>query len=125
FEGMDMFIAAPEVAVEHAVYEGVQQGGIKGADDLDALTKRIYSRYSIWPEKHDELKMQWMNISLMYEDPFYDINYVYGALLALNFYEMYLHDRERFVPRYLVLMRNGFDVSLKILLIMFLDLDLE
>ena len=123
-KGMAMFYVAPEVVFEHAVYEGVKKGTITGADDLDALSQRIYSRYSA-SEKTEELKTRWMTITLMYEDPFYDINYIYGALLALNFYEMYLRDRERFVPRYLALMRNGFDAPPKILLKRFLDLDLD
>ena len=124
-KGTAVFYVAPEVAVEHAVYEGVKQGNIRNAEDLDALTKRIYSRYSIWPEKHDELKAQWMNIGLMYEDPFYDINYVYGALLALKFYGMYKQDREHFVPRYIALMRNGFDAPPEVLLKRFLNIDLH
>ncbi len=124
-KGTEMFSVAPEVAVEHSVYDGVKQGTIKGADDLDALTKRIYSRYSIWPEKHDELKATWMNIGLMYEDPFYDINYVYGALLALKFYEMYTRDPEYFVPRYIALMKNGFDAPPAVLLKRFLNIDLD
>jgi len=119
-----MFVVAPEVAVEHAIYDGISKSVIKGADDLDALTQREYSRYSA-SEKSDELKTQWMTITLMYEDPFYDINYVYGALLALNFYDMYSRDPERFVPRYLALMKNGFDAPPKILLKRFLDLDLN
>jgi oligoendopeptidase F len=123
-KGTEMFIVAPEVAVEHAVYDGVQKGTIKRADDLDALTKRIYSRYSIWPAKHDELKGTWMNISLMYEDPFYDVNYVYGALVALKFYEMYKRDPQYFVPRYIALMKNGFDAPPEILLKRFLGFDL-
>jgi oligoendopeptidase F len=124
-KGTAMFSVAPEVAVEHAVYDGVKQGTIKGADDLDALTKRIYSRYSIWPEKHDELKAAWMNIGLMYEDPFYDINYVYGAMLALKFYEIYTRDPQHFVPRYRALMRNGYDAPPEVLLKRFMDIDLH
>ena len=124
-KGTAMFYVAPEVALEHAVYDGVKKGTIKGADDLDSLTKRIYSRYSIWPEKHDELKSQWMGISLMYEDPFYDINYVYGALLALKYYELYQKDPKQFVPRYIALMQNGFDAPPAVLLKRFLDLDLH
>ena len=123
-KGLEMFRVAPEVVVEHAVYEGVKIGTIKGAADLDALTQRTYSRYSA-SEHSDELKTQWMTITLMYEDPFYDINYVYGALLALNFYEMYSRDPERFVPRYLALMKNGFDAPPAVLLERFLDLDLH
>ena len=124
-KGTVIFVAAPEVEVEHAVYEGVDKGTIKSADDLDALTKRIYTRYSIWAEKHDELKMQWANISLMYEDPFYDVNYVYGALLALNFYELYRRDPKFFVPNYIALMRNGFDAPPEVLLKRFLKIDLH
>ena len=123
-KGLEMFRVAPEVVVEHAVYEGVRNGTIKGADDLDALTQRAYSRNSA-SDKSDELKTQWMTITLMYEDPFYDINYVFGALLALNFYEMYSRDPERFVPRYLALMKNGFDAPPAVLLQRFLDLDLH
>ena len=124
-KGTVMFVAAPEVELEHAVYEGVDKGTIKTADDLDALTRRIYTRYSIWAEKHDELKMQWMNIGLMYEDPFYDVNYVYGALLALNFYELYRRDPKSFVPNYIALMRNGFDAPPEVLLKRFLKIDLH
>ena len=120
-----MFVVAPEVAVEHAVYDKVTGGTIKGADDLDALTKQIYSRYSIWPERHDQLKMQWMEISLMYEDAFYDINYVYGVVLALKFYEMYTRDPQHFVPRYIDLMQNGFDAPPATLLKRFLNIDLN
>ena len=124
-KGTAMFYVAPEVALEHAVYDGIKQGDVKGADDLDILTKRIYSRYSIWAEKHDELKATWMDVGLMYEDPFYDINYVYGALLALKFYEMYRRDPKDFVPRYIALMRNGFDAPPATLLKRFLDIDLH
>jgi oligoendopeptidase F len=61
----------------------------------------------------------------MYEDPFYDINYVYGALLALKFYEMYTRDPEHFGPRYIALMQNGFDAPPEVLLKRFLDIDLR
>jgi oligoendopeptidase F len=124
-KGTVMFVAAPEVAIEHAVYEGVETGAIKSADDLDALTKKIYTRYSIWAEKHDELKGEWMNVPLMYEDPFYDVNYVYGALVALNFYDLYRRDPKFFVPNYVALMRNGFDAPPEALLKRFLKIDLN
>jgi oligoendopeptidase F len=123
-KGTAMFVVAPEVAFEHAVYQGVKDGNIKGADDLDTLSQRMFARYSA-AEKSGELKTQWMTITLMYEDPFYDVNYIYGALLALNFYEMYLGDPERFVPRYIALMRNGFDATPAVLLKRFLNLDLN
>jgi oligoendopeptidase F len=66
-----------------------------------------------------------MNIPLMYEDPFYDINYVYGAMLALKYYEMYLQAADKFLPRYIALMSNGFDAPPAILLKRFLDIGLN
>lgn len=122
-KGTALFTVAPEVALEHAVYDGVVSGSVKGADDLDGLTKRIYSRYSIWPARHDELKGTWMDVSLMYEDPFYDVNYVYGAILALKYYEMLARDPADFSRRYSALLRNGFDAPPASLLKRFLDLD--
>lgn len=121
-KGMIMFRVAPEVVLEHAVYEGVRNGTIKAADDLDALSERVFARYS--SEQPDVLKTRWMSISLMYEDPFYDVNYVYGALLALKFYSMYQVDPEHFVPRYIALMKNGFDAPPGVLLKRYLDFDL-
>lgn len=120
-----MFSVAQEEAIELAVYDGVEQGKIETADDLDALTKQIGSRYSIWAAKHDELKMQWITSSLFYEDPLYDINYVYGALLALKYYEMYTRDPKQFVPRYIALMKNGFEAPPAVLLKRYLDIELR
>jgi oligoendopeptidase F len=61
----------------------------------------------------------------MYEDPFYYINYIYGGLLALKFYELYTRDPKQFIPRYLALMSNGFDAPPTALLKRFLDIDLN
>jgi oligoendopeptidase F len=123
-KGLEMFRVAPEVVLEHAVYEGVRDGKIKTAGDLDALSQHTYARY--WAtENNDQFKSEWMRVTLMYEDPFYDINYVYGSLLALNFYALYLRDPVHFVPRYIALMKNGFDAAPSILLKRFLDLDLN
>jgi oligoendopeptidase F len=55
----------------------------------------------------------------------YDINYVYGSLLALKYYELYTRDPKSFLPRYLGLMRNGFDAPPAVLLKRYLDIDLR
>ncbi len=124
-KGMTMFSVAQEEAIELAIYDAVKQGKIETADDLDALTKEISNQYSIWPAKHDELKMQWITSTLFYEDPLYDINYVYGALLALKYYEMYTRNPKHFVPRYIALMKNGFDAPPVNLLMRYLDINLR
>jgi oligoendopeptidase F len=123
-KGTAMFLVAPEVVLEHAVYEGVKSGKIKTADDLDALSQKVFARF--WgTERRDEFKSRWMTTTLMYDDPFYDANYVYGSLLALKFYSMYSQDPEHFAQRYIALMKNGFDAPPHVLLKRFLDVDLR
>jgi oligoendopeptidase F len=61
----------------------------------------------------------------MYEDPLYDVNYVYGGLLALKYYELYTTRHDWFVPRYMALLKNGFNQSPAELLHQFLDIDLS
>jgi oligoendopeptidase F len=124
-KGTVMFVAGPEAELEQAIYAGEKTGTVNGADDLDALTRRIYSQYSIWPDRHEELKGQWMMIPLMYEDPFYDINYVYAGLLGLTYLNLYQSDPKLFVPRYVAMLKNGFDAPAAELLNRFLDLDIR
>ncbi|HZF08853.1 MAG TPA: M3 family metallopeptidase [Thermoanaerobaculia bacterium] len=108
-KGTVMFVAGPEAALEQAVYEGVAAGRIEGAPELDALTRQVFARYSIWPDREPELRSQWMAIPLMYEDPFYDVNYVYASLLALEYYSLYKADPQGFATRYAALLQHGFD----------------
>src|SRR5262249_16486225 len=121
----EMFRVAPEVNLEHSVYEGVKRGTLQSADDLDALSRRIYAAYVLAPERHDELSGQWMNVGFMYQEPFYDANYIFGAMLALEFREMLSRDPESFVRGYIGLMKNGFDAPPASLLKRFLGLDLQ
>jgi oligoendopeptidase F len=50
---------------------------------------------------------------------------VYGGLLALKYYELYTTRREWFVPRYIALLKNGFDKPPAELLHQFLEIDLS
>jgi oligoendopeptidase F len=60
----------------------------------------------------------------MYEDPLYDVNYLFGGLLALKYYQLYTANRADFAPRYLALLKNGFDAPPEALLKRFLNIDL-
>jgi oligoendopeptidase F len=119
-KGMAAFSIAPEAELEEAVYDGVAAGTIHGAGDLDALTARVYDRYTVGTPK-----TQWMSVRLMYEDPFYDVNYVYGAIIALRMYAMYGRDPKAFAPRYAAMMKNGYTAPPAVLLKRFFDIDLD
>jgi oligoendopeptidase F len=120
-----MFVAGPEAALEQAVYAGARDGTLRGAADLDALTQKIFARYSIWPEREPELRSHWMAIPLMYEDPFYDLNYVYAGLLALEYSALQKQDPQGFATRYTALLEHGFDAPPAELLKRYLGIDLD
>jgi oligoendopeptidase F len=124
-KGMALFFIAQDATLEQSIYEQVEHGRIENADDLEALTKRINSRYDIWVDRHGELKLRWITNRLFYEDPLYNINYVYGSLLALKYYEMFNQDPNYFIDNYIAFMSNGFDAPPEILLKKYLNIDLH
>lgn len=119
-KGMIAFLVAPEADLEERVYDGVAAGTIRGPADLDALTARVYDRYTTGAPSG-----KWMNIPLMYEDPFYDLNYVYGGVVAIRLYAMYRADPKGFAPRYIAMMKNGYTAPPDVLLKRFFDIDLS
>ena len=123
-KGLDAFYGAQDALLEQAIYDGVARGSIRNADDLDKLTVQIDGEFSIYPTTTPELRNRWAAVSLMYEDPLYDVNYVYGGLLALKYYQLYTADRQHFVPRYVALLKNGFNAPPDALLKKFLNIDL-
>jgi oligoendopeptidase F len=123
-KGLDAFYGAQDALLEQQIYEGVAQGTIRGSDDLDRVTLQVDEQFSIFPATTPELRNRWAAVSLMYEDPLYDVNYVYGGLLALKYFYLYSANREQFVPRYIALLKNGFDAPPAVLLKQFLKIDL-
>jgi oligoendopeptidase F len=124
-KGLDAFYGAQDAYLEQAVYDGVAAGTIRNADDLDSLTSKIDGQFSQLPASTPELRTRWATVSLMYEDPLYDVNYVYGGLLVLKYYDLYTTRRGWFVPRYIALLKNGFNHPPAELLHQFLGIDLS
>ncbi len=124
-KGLDAFYGAQDALLEQAIYDGVSAGTIRNADDLDTLSLKIDAQFSQFAASTPEVRARWGAVSLMFEDPLYDVNYVYGGLLALKYYELYSTRREWFVPRYLALLKNGFNQPPAELLNLFLGIDLS
>jgi oligoendopeptidase F len=122
-KGMALFFIAQDAALEQSIYDEVEQGRIENADDLDALTIRVNHRFDIWTPRHAELKMRWITNRLFYEDPLYNINYVYGALLAFKYYDLFAQDPGSFPKNYISLLSNGFNATPEKLLKEFLNID--
>ena len=124
-KGLDAFYGAQDALLEQTIYDRVAAGSIRNADDLDSLTSKIDGQFSQFPVSTPELRTRWATVSLIYEDPLYDVNYVYGGLLALKYYDLYTTRREWFVPRYIALLKNGFNQTPAELLHQFLGIDLS
>ncbi len=124
-KGLDALYGARDVLLEQGIYDGVAAGTVRNADDLDKLALKIDAQFSQFPATTPELRNLWATNSLMYEDPLYDVNYVYGGLLALKFYDLYTTRHDWFVPRYIALLKNGFNQPPAELLHQFLDIDLS
>jgi oligoendopeptidase F len=124
-KGMALYFTAQDAALEQAIYDGVEAGRVQTADDLDALAGQTLGRFDIWVARHEQLKMRWITNRLFYEDPLYVINYVFGSLLALKYYAMYLQAPVSFAQHYIALMSNGFDDTPARLLKKYLSIDLH
>ena len=124
-KGLDAFYGAQDALLEQAIYDGVAAGTIRNADDLDRLSLKIDGQFSGFPASTPELRTRWALVSLMFEDPLYSVNYVFGGLLALKYFQLYSSRREWFVPRYIALLKNGFDQPPDELLNRFLGIDLS
>ena len=55
----------------------------------------------------------------------YYVNYVFAQMLALKYYELFQTDPRGFVPKYLALVKNGFDAPPSALLKKFLGFDFK
>ncbi len=119
-----IFSQAWATAFEQTLYEGVAATKLTSADDLNKLMTRIGSQYSIWFEMDPDTKRDWIAIPHYFRNPLYRVNYLYARLLALKYYELYKRDPNSFVPRYLALIRDGYDAPANVLLKRFLDLDM-
>ncbi len=124
-KGLDAFYGAQDALLEQAIYDGVSAGTVRNADDVDRLTLKVDSQFSQFPSSAPELRVRWTMVSLMFEDPLYDVNYVYGGLLALKYFQLYSGRRDWFVPRYIALLKNGFDQTPGELLNRFLGINLS
>jgi oligoendopeptidase F len=95
-----IFLAAAEAALEQELYDGIEAGTIRNADAIDALAQRVGARYL-------PRELKWTNVRLMWDDPFYDVNYTLAGLVSLELYAHYKRDPNAFLPAYRALFTTG------------------
>ncbi len=123
---MSFYGNARIAAVEKAVYEGVDKGTVKSADDIDALTHKIGAQVSIWhdlePAQTNDL---WEEVPHFYRNSTPYENYVFADLLAETYFTLYKKNPADFARRFTALERNGFNDTPQALLKKFLGISLS
>ena len=94
--------------LEMKIYEGIEDGSIKGADELDELAWNTVTPYSVYYDLHPEYKNVWALISHYWEAPMYYVNYVIAQSLSMIMVERVLNE-PGFVDKYIALLESGFD----------------
>jgi oligoendopeptidase F len=125
-KAMEVFHGAQDADLEQSIYDAMDAGGGSiGADDLDRLTSRVDTAYSITGETLPEVRARWITARLLYEDPLYLFNYMYSGLLSLKLFESYQRDPAAFGARYVALLSSGYRAAPTVAVRRALGIDLE
>jgi len=105
-----VFGSAEEATLEQAIYEGIASGKIQSAADLDACAYRVMKGFEPWSDDilHTSSAL-WSRKRLIFQDPFYLVNYMYAGIVAINLYKQAKVDPTDFPARYDALLRRGYD----------------
>ena len=120
-----VFGSARETALEEALHDDVAAGRSRSASDLDARTLEVFSGYTPRHFLPPETRVYWARNKLYFIDPFYDVNYLFAGLLALEYLRRFEADPGSFREHYVALLKNGFDDTPAALLRRFLRIDLD
>lgn len=120
-----LFTCAEEGSFEQGIYDGVSAGKIKNQKDIDSLYAGIMNKYDLFFKDEPERHAEWVNKRLLYDDPIYNVNYLYASLVACKLYELLHKDPENFAIHYNALLRNGFNASADDLLQKFMNFRID
>jgi oligoendopeptidase F len=67
----------------------------------------------------------WIGKRLVFEDPLYNVNYLFAMLVTCKLYELHLSDPGAFARNYDILLKNGFSDTAKTQLKKYMHIDLN
>ena len=101
---LEVFLGAKDAELEQTIYDEAAAGRLESADDLDRLTARVDSAYTV--DHRPVTAGRWMRANLLFEDPLYYSNYLYSGLILAALYQQFSADPGGFAPRYLEFMHQ-------------------
>jgi oligoendopeptidase F len=122
---LEIFTASEEGSFEQGIYEGVAAGRIHDRRDVDSLYAGIMGRYDLFFPAEPERRSEWVNKRLVFDDPLYNVNYLYAMLLSCRLYAQAHRDPADFGRRYAALLQNGFDAPADELIWKFMGFGLD
>ncbi|OKS84775.1 M3 family metallopeptidase [Mucilaginibacter polytrichastri] len=113
---LEVFTSAEEGTFEQGLYDGVATGKINTRRDIDSLYTGIMNQYDIYFAGEPQRRSEWINKRLVFDDPLYNVNYLYAILVSCKLYNMQHAYPKGFAMKYNVLLKNGFDAPAEDLL---------
>ena len=105
-----VFGSAEEATLEQAIYDGAAAGKIQSAADLNAVAFAVEREFEPWSDGALRTSSPvWSTKQLLYQDPFYLVNYLYAGLVAIDLYAEAKTHPDTFPARYGALLRRGYD----------------
>lgn len=112
----EIFASAEEGAFEQGLYDGVANGTIKERKDIDSLYVGTMKPYDLFFDAEPERKSEWMDKRLVFDDPLYNVNYLYAILVTCQLYQQAHDAPKKFALNYRSLLENGFPAPADVLL---------
>lgn len=122
---LEVFTSAEEGTFEQEIYDGVAKGNINNSEDVDSLYAGIMNKYDIYFAGEPQRRSEWINKRLVFDDPIYNVNYLYAILVSCKLYAMVHEDPKGFPAKYTALLKNGFNAPAEDLLQKFMGFGLN
>ena len=120
-----VFGSAEETELEETLHADIAAGKARTAGDLDTRTLATLAAFTPHSLAAGDTKAYWARNKLYFIDPFYDVNYLFAGLLALEYLRQFERDPQDFERRYVALQGNGFDDTAGVLLKRFMQIDID
>lgn len=121
----EIFTSAEEGAFEQGLYDGVSKGNINGLEDINSLYSGIMKQNDLFYANEPERKTEWIAKDLVYDDPLYNVNYLFAMLVTCKLYQLHISNPQNFAQNYTALLRSGFNQPVKELLKQHMGFDLN
>ncbi len=121
----EIYQSAEEGSFEQQLNEGVAKGTINNREDIDNLYAVIMNKYDSYFPNEPQRKSEWIRKRLVFDDPIYNVNYLYAILISCKLFQLQHNDPEHFAVNYTALLKNGFDAPANDLLKKYMGFSLD